>query len=127
MFNSESAFDAQLPGLVVKNIVPLPKNEIRLEISNDSDIKLIKSCEQYKNYILLLVPTQDGGYNPYGVVARIVLNMSVPNGGRYIKPHSYSKVLDHSGNILLKCDTIYRICIGNNTFKTFTYNCISLF
>ena len=86
MFNSESAFDAQLPGLVVKNIIPLPKNEIRLEINNDSDIKLIKSCEQYKNYILLLVPVQEGkGYNPYGVVARIVLNMSGPNGGRYIK------------------------------------------
>lgn len=86
MFNSESAFDAQLPGLVVRNLIPLPKNEIRLEINSDSDIKLVKSCEQYKNYILLLVPSLDNQkYNSYGAVARIMLNMSGPNGGRYIK------------------------------------------
>ena len=42
MFNSESQFDAQLPGLVVKNLIPLPKNELRLEIKSDEDLKLIK-------------------------------------------------------------------------------------
>ena len=57
MFNSESKFDAQLPGLVVKHSVLLPKNELRLELKSDDDIKLIKLCEQYKNYVLLLAPS----------------------------------------------------------------------
>lgn len=87
MFNSESQFDAQLPGLVVKNLIPLPKNELRLEIKSDEDLKLIKLCEQYKNHVLLLVPSFEQGqeFNEYGVVARIVLNMVGPTGGRYIK------------------------------------------
>lgn len=90
MFNSESQFDAQLPGLVVKNIIPLPKNELRLEIKTDEEIKLIKICEQYKNHVLLLVPSfeQSHEFNEYGVVARIVLNMAGPSGGRYIKVQS---------------------------------------
>ena len=87
MFNSESQFDAQLPGLVVKNIIPLPKNEIRLELKTNEEIKLIKLCEQYKNYCFLLVPGTDinNQFNGYGVVARIVLNMAGPNDGRFIK------------------------------------------
>lgn len=87
MFNSESQFDAQLPGLVVNNIIPLPKNELRIETKTDEEIKLIKLCEQYKNHVLLLVPSFDNGqeFNEYGVVARIVLNMAGPSGGRYIK------------------------------------------
>lgn len=87
MFNSESQFDAQLPGLVINTHIPLPKNEIRLELKTDEEIKLIKLCEQYKNYVLLLVPSfeQDKKYNEYGIVARIVLNMAGPAGGRYIK------------------------------------------
>ena len=87
MFDSESQFDAQLPGLVVKNIIPLPKNEIRLELKTDEEIRLVKTSEQYKNHVLLLIPSfeLDREFNEYGVVARIVLNMAGPSGGRYIK------------------------------------------
>ena len=87
MFNSESKFDAQLPGLVVKHSVLLPKNELRLELKSDDDIKLIKLCEQYKNYVLLLAPSfnTEKKYNDFGIVARIILNMAAPAGGRYIK------------------------------------------
>ena len=105
MFNSESQFDAQLPGLVINTHIPLPKNEIRLELKTDEEIKLIKLCEQYKNYVLLLVPSfeQDKKYNEYGIVARIVLNMAGPAGGRYIKVQcvvraKVKNIIDVDGN-----------------------------
>ena len=68
--------------------------------------------ESDKNYASLALGGLTKGVTPeemtaaYGVFA---------NGGRYIKPHSYSKVLDHSGNVLLENDTEGKQVIRDST------------
>lgn len=89
MFNSEECFEAQLPAILIDGIVPLPSNEIRLEVVKPDDVKTIKSAEQYQNYVVLMIPNSDSKssqkYNKYGAVARIALNMTNPSGGRRLK------------------------------------------
>ena len=92
MFELNEQVTEQLPAIVVSDIVPLPNNEIRVEINRPEDIKALKSAEQYRNYIFLMLPSKndtqneviDNYYNR-GVVAKIVLNMTNPNGSRRVK------------------------------------------
>ena len=44
MFNRLEKIDAQLPGIVIKDFVPLPNNEVRVDFNNDIDLKNIKKC-----------------------------------------------------------------------------------
>lgn len=91
MFNRVEKIDAQLPGIVVKDFAPLPNNEVRVDFSNDLDLKVLKTAEQYKNYLVLLVPEKnktpltENDFYRRAVVAKIVLNMTSPNGTRRVK------------------------------------------
>lgn len=92
MFELNERVTEQLPAIVVSDIVPLPNNEIRVEINRPEDIKALKSAEQYRNYIFLMLPSKNDtqnevidNYYKRGVVAKIVLNMTNPNGSRRVK------------------------------------------
>ncbi len=92
MFELNEQVTEQLPSILVSDIVPLPNNEIRVEINRPEDIKALKSAEQYRNYIFLMLPSKNDtqnevidGYYKRGVVAKIVLNMTNPNGSRRVK------------------------------------------
>ena len=88
MFTRIEKVDATLPGLIVRDIVPLPSNEYRIDFTTDNELKL---AEQYKNYVVLLVPEQDKKVNTEQglykrvVVAKVVLNMTSPNGTKRVK------------------------------------------
>ena len=91
MFNRNESIDAQLPAIAVKDYVPLPSNEVRVDFSTDTDLKTLKIAEQYKNYLVLLVPEKtkdlytDHDFYRRAVVAKIALNMTSPNGTRRVK------------------------------------------
>lgn len=91
MFNKTEIINAQLPGVVISELIPLPSNELRVDFSSDRDIRALKVAEQYKNYIVLLVPDNSANsirksaFYTRGVVAKIVLNMTSPNGTRRVK------------------------------------------
>lgn len=92
MFENNERVTEQLPSLLVRDIVPLPGNEIRADITSPEDIKSIKTAEQYRNCVVLMLlekkdvpsPSFDDYYKR-AVVAKIVLNMTNPNGSRRVK------------------------------------------
>ena len=47
MFNRLEKIDAQLPGIVIKDFVPLPNNEVRVDFNNDIDLKILKVAELF--------------------------------------------------------------------------------
>lgn len=91
MFNRLEKIDAQLPGIVIKDFLPLPNNEVRVDFNNDIDLKILKVAEQYKNYLVLLVPEKnktnftENDFYRRAVVAKIALNMTSPSGTRRVK------------------------------------------
>ncbi len=91
MFNRLEKIDAQLPGIVIRDFVPLPNNEVRVDFNNDMDLKILKIAEQYKNYLVLLVPEKnkanftENDFYRRAVVAKISLNMTSPSGTRRVK------------------------------------------
>ncbi len=91
MFNKNETIDAQLPAVAVREYIPLPANEIRLDFASDADLKTLKIAEQYKNYIVLLVPEKpkdsytDHDFYRRAIVAKVALNMTSPNGTRRVK------------------------------------------
>ena len=91
MFTRIEKVDATLPGLIVRDIVPLPSNEYRIDFTTDNELRALKLAEQYKNYVVLLVPEQDKKVNTEQglykrvVVAKVVLNMTSPNGTKRVK------------------------------------------
>ena len=92
MFELTEQVKEQLPALLVSDIVPLPGSEIRVEIYRSEDVKALKAAEQYRNYVVLLLPSKNDAQNPTidgyykrGVVAKVVLNMTNPNGSRRVK------------------------------------------
>lgn len=84
MFSKELATRATLPAMAVRGIVPLPNNEIKLEVGRDESLAALKEAAQYKNYIVLLFlndandaeATQENVLR-HGVVAQIVYDMPV--------------------------------------------------
>lgn len=91
MFNKTESIDAQLPAIPVRDFIPLPSNEIRLDFSKDVELKTLKIAEQYKNYIVLIVPEvlkdsySEHDFYRRAIVAKIILNMTSPNGTRRVK------------------------------------------
>ena len=84
MFSKELATRATLPAMAVRGIVPLPNNEIKLEVGRDESLAALKEAAQYKNYIVLLFlnDTNDAEASRdnvlrHGVVAQIVYDMPV--------------------------------------------------
>ncbi len=92
MFTSTEKLEAKLPALYIRGLVPLPNNEMRCEVSDEQGIKALKEAEQYQNYVILLVPKNptfakfdERNVNEIGIVAKVLINMSIPNNARRIK------------------------------------------
>lgn len=94
MFDKNIEEREQLPAIALSDIVPLPGNEIRIDVNNDSDIKALKVAEQYRNYLVVLftlkgkddfdTPKIDRYYQ-MGILSKVVLHMTNPNGSHRIK------------------------------------------
>ena len=118
MFTSKEKIQAQLPAVCLRGIVPLPNNEIRCEISDEAGIKALKEAEQYQNYIVLLVPKNPTiskfmveNNNEIGIVAKIMINMNIPNNIRRVKFQgivrcSINEILLTTPNILVDFETL---------------------
>lgn len=92
MFSEDKIVNTELPAIAVRGIVPLPYNEVRLDVGRSDSLKALKLAEQYQNYVVLLVqedPTVElpdkSDVNLIGVVGRVTLNMTLPNNIRRVK------------------------------------------
>ena len=94
MFNSIDKITAQLPVLFMNEPIPLPHNEYRLEVKGSKNLLTLKLAEQYQNHLVILIKDQDvkedsdNKYYTTGVVVKVLLNMTSPNGARRIKVSS---------------------------------------
>lgn len=82
MFSNHSIVQDTLPAISIRGIVPLPNNEIRLDVNKTENQKAIKAAFDHNKYIVLLVPkkmTQEvndvSEFNDGALVAKIVYNM----------------------------------------------------
>lgn len=92
MFEPNEEVREQLPAIAISDIVPLPGAEIRVDLTQNDDMKAIKAAEQYRNHIVILIlakkdvnNTVIDRYYKRAVVAKVVLNMTNPNGTRRVK------------------------------------------
>ena len=76
-----------LPVILLKGIILLPNNDIRLEFSNDDSKNIIDVAELFHDGELLVVSTTEIGDKPelnklpkIGVISRITHKMELPNG-----------------------------------------------
>ena len=84
MFTNQLKTTAVLPAMAVRGLVPLPNNEIRLEVGRTESLQALKEASEHKNYIVLLFftgvadeeATETNVYKK-GVVAQIVYDMPV--------------------------------------------------
>ncbi len=76
---------SKLPGLILKNMVLLPNNELRLELVTDIDKEIISLAESYYNKNILLLFQKDdldincNNYPDVGVIGFISMKLDMPN------------------------------------------------
>ena len=82
-----------LPALVTRGVVPLPNNDFRLEVGRPFSVKALDESEaNYGKFIVLLiqknplidVPTPED-VEEYGVLARLVMKIKLPNDTYKVK------------------------------------------
>jgi len=86
MFTNQTVVPAILPAMAVRGKVPLPNNDIRLEVGREQSILAIKEAVNQSKYIALFVQKDHNEDNPgindihrNGLVAKIVYDMEAPN------------------------------------------------
>lgn len=92
MFTNQMRTQSILPAMAVRGIVPLPNNEIKLEVGRPESLAALKEATQNKNYIVLLFfngvsdeeATQENLFKT-GVVAQVVYDMPVVNNIHKVK------------------------------------------
>lgn len=114
-----------LPVLILRNIVLFPYSEIRIEIDNIEDKKLISLAESYYNNNILVVTKRDSDIDndidnidlnqlpKVGVVGEIKLKMDMPNGKMrlVIAGVTRNKVYAYSED-----DNVLDSMVGNATY-----------
>ncbi|MDD4077639.1 MAG: endopeptidase La [Bacilli bacterium] len=82
MFSNHTVVSAVVPAMAVRGTVPLPNNEIKLEVGRKESIAALKTAAAGKKYIVLFVQNDHNkdtpdinNINPNGIVAKIVYNM----------------------------------------------------
>ena len=86
MFTNTTVNSSVLPAMAVRGIVPLPNNEIRLEVGRKESILALKEAASSNKYIALFVqknpnvekPTQEDVYKE-GLVVKILYDMETAN------------------------------------------------
>ena len=103
MFSNQSVIQEVLPAITVKNLVPLPNNEVRLDVGKIENQKAIKAALDKNKYLVLLVQKQlktdtpnPSDLNEVGIVARIIYNMdATPIHKLKVQAITRCKVLDY--------------------------------
>lgn len=82
-----------LPAIAVRGLVPIPNNDIRIDVGRSMSLKAIEESEQtFDNHIVILVqknplienPTPSD-LEPYGVLAKLSMKVKLPNGSLKVK------------------------------------------
>jgi len=87
----------ELPAILMRDLVPFPTTEMRVDISG-SDVSLLKITEQYQNNLVFLFVkhNKDGeleeDFESIGVMGKIMLNMPMPGNSRRIKVNFSQRV-----------------------------------
>lgn len=70
---------AQIPAIIIRNMIPLPNNEIKIDTVNTRFIQAVKAAVEKDKYIAILVPTNPtsedirmNNVNPVGVIAKVI-------------------------------------------------------
>jgi len=72
--------------LIINDMVIFPNNEVRIEYDNNYDKQMVDIVDQIDDNLMIIVnPIDDGDINltsfpKYGILGRLKLKMSVPNG-----------------------------------------------
>ena len=138
-----------LPVLLLRKIVLLPYQEVRLELNNDLSKKLIDiAIEQHSSKVLIICPNNNLEQSPtekdlpnIGVIAKVESRIELPNGNYRINLSGLNRVViynyyNDSKDTSVLIATVKRIYIDNSneseeaallrTLKTLTQKYISL-
>ena len=138
-----------LPVLLLRKIVLLPYQEVRLELNNDLSKKLIDiAIEQHSSKVLIICPNNNLEQSPtekdlpnIGVIAKVESRIELPNGNYRIKLSGLNRVViynyyNDSKDSSVLIASVKRIYIDNSneseeaallrTLKTLTQKYISL-
>lgn len=82
MFSNQTVVQETLPAITVRGLIPLPNNEIRLDVGKVENQKAIRAALDQNKHIVLLVQKQlttetpkPEDINSIGIVAKIIYNM----------------------------------------------------
>lgn len=84
MFSNETIETSVIPAIILRNTIPLPNNEIKIETMNPLYIETLKVCQNEGQYIALLIPnnplSREENRNVFhiGVVAKLLSLTSGP-------------------------------------------------
>lgn len=82
-----------LPAIAVRGLVPIPNNDIRIDVGRTMSLKAIEESEQtFDSHIVILVqknplienPTPSD-LEPFGVLAKLTMKVKLPNGSLKVK------------------------------------------
>ena len=85
MFSNDNVDTRVIPAIILRNTIPLPNNEIKIETMNPLYIETLKVCQNEDNYIALLIPNnplaREESKNVFhiGVVAKMISLTSGPS------------------------------------------------
>lgn len=86
MFSNQTVVPSILPAMAIRGRVPLPNNEIRLEVGRKESILAIKEAVNQSKYIALFVQKDHNEDNPgindvnrNGLIAKVIYNMEGQN------------------------------------------------
>lgn len=92
MFTNQLKTQALLPAMAVRGVVPLPNNEIKLEVGRPESLLALQEASKFNNYIVLLFftgeaeePANEENVHKHGVIAQIVYDMPVINNIHKVK------------------------------------------
>lgn len=79
MFSNDTIDTAVIPAIVLKNMIPLPNNEIKIETINPRFVEAIKTSTSSDRYVAILIhknPLDDDmtlkNIHPIGIVAKVI-------------------------------------------------------
>ncbi len=89
-----------LPAVAIRGIVPIPDNDIRLEVGRQFSVNALLEAEKNDNEVVLLIQKETNTDNPgpedlyeYGVVGKVIMKIKLPNGNYKVKIRATQRVL----------------------------------
>jgi ATP-dependent Lon protease len=89
-----------LPAVAIRGIVPIPDNDIRLEVGRQFSVNALLEAEKNDNEVVLLIQKESNTDNPgpedlyeYAVVGKVIMKIKLPNGNYKVKIRATDRVL----------------------------------